>query len=159
MHIRLLTPANSAHLISLRSAAVHEINLYPSCRLAWHLQTAHAVNHIRMHLRFEMLTICIGLCLPSAVLQCGHVTSSKSILIPWGCHVALMWCTRRCSARMRLLATSAWAAWHRHSYMFLTQGSLPPNPRNHCNCRAWHNCSGNLPTKLSRGSRLSQRPS
>ena len=48
-------------------------------------------------------------------------------------------------------ALTAWAAWHRYSYMCLTQGSLPPNPRNHCNCRPWHNCSENLPTKLSRG--------
>ena len=83
----------------------------------------------------------------AAALPCN---TAELKYLPWGRHVALVWCTRRCSARIRLFTVTR-AAWHRHSYMCLTQGSLTPNQRNHCDGRAWHNCSENLPTKLSRG--------
>ena len=70
--------------------------------------------------------------------------------LPWGCHVAPVSCKRSCSARL-YLRTAVSAAWRQLSDMCLTQRTLPPNPRNHCNCRTWHNCSGNLQTKLLRG--------
>ena len=78
LHIRLLPPANSSHLRSLRSATVRETNLHPSCRSAWHLQTAQSVNNNQTHKRNEFQSTYIGLCLPIAVLQCDPATQRSS---------------------------------------------------------------------------------
>ena len=54
--------------------AVHGANLHPSCKLAWHLQTAQVNERNRTNLRSEFQSTCIGLCLPSAALQCDLAT-------------------------------------------------------------------------------------
>ena len=70
--------------------------------------------------------------------------------LPWGCHVAPMW--RICPPNVQShLCTAVSTVRHRLVGMYLTQGSLSSNPRNRCICRRKHNCSGNLPTKPSRG--------
>ena len=62
--------------------------------------------------------------------------------------------TRSRSARTYLwLCTAASAAWRRLSDMCLTQGTLPPNPRNHCNCRVL-NCGGETCQQSLRGAVL-----
>jgi hypothetical protein len=69
--------------------------------------------------------------------------------LPWGCHVAPMWRIRPRNVQSYLY-TAVSAVRHRLVGMYLTQGSLSSNPRNRCICRAWHNCGGNLQTKLAR---------
>ena len=58
--------------------AVHGVNLHSTCRLFWHLQTAHRVGCNQAHLRFEMLSTYIGLCLSIAMLQCDIATQRSS---------------------------------------------------------------------------------
>ena len=75
--------------------------------------------------------------------------------LPWGCHVAPMWRIRPRNVQSYLY-TAVSAVRHRLVGMYLTQGSLSSNPRNRCICRAWHNCGGNLQTKLSRGGAVAE---
>ena len=72
--------------------------------------------------------------------------------LPWGCYVAPVWRARPCTTR-RQLYTAASAAWCRLPGMCLTQGTLPPNPRNHCNCRVL-NCGGETCQQSLRGAVL-----
>ena len=81
--MRLLSPANSSHLRSLRSATVHGANLHSSCKLVQGLQSAHAAHHLGMHLRFEFLSKRIRLCPPTGMPTCS--TTELKLLLRGHC--------------------------------------------------------------------------